>query len=96
VFLLKRHFFEANRAHVVVVAVVDISFILAFQAHFELFQSLIWGYVSGFVLVASKLIENLHLPSYLEISTEVTEPGLYLFVSCERTKPDIFKRLLEA
>jgi len=65
--------FEANRAHVVIVAVIDIGFRIAFETLLKVFQRLILIQIECFSL-AVQFKRNSGLTTHAEIAIKQAEP----------------------
>ena len=91
---LVRHVFIPYRTHVVVVTVIDISFLLMLQSFFQLIKSFFLRDRS-FIFTSFGLIHNSCFPTDIEMLAECLEPSDQSLVSSEWPKLDLIKRLLK-
>ena len=79
-----------------VVTVVDVSIVRTLKASFESCEGLWTCYISSFVLLASRFIEDLCLSFDIEVAAKSHEPFQKSFVSSEGTEYNFFEGFFEA
>ena len=75
VVFFERHFLVANRAHVVVVAVINVSSIWIHQADFEGFPGRLRCVLGSHILRAARLVENSGLSLNAKVFAQLIEPA---------------------
>ena len=94
--LLQGHFLVAHRAHVVIIAVIDVGPIRILQTNFERFPGSLGGVLACYILRALWFVKNTRLPFHAEVLTQLVEPFDDRAVAGEGSKSDLVERLYEA
>ena len=95
VVLFQWHLFEANWAHVVIIAVVNECSIRILYAIFESFPSCLWCVLTGQIFWTLGLVEDARLASNIKMLAESIEPFKDGAVPWEWSKTDLIERLFE-
>ena len=93
---LERHLFVAHRAHVMIVAVIDVRFVRVLNAVFEGLPSGLRSELAGEVLGAGRFVEDAGLAAHVEVLAERVEPLEDGRVPGEGSEPNFIKWLFEA
>ena len=93
--LFLRHLFVANRAHVVVVAMIDESAVLVREPHLESLPSGLRREIGSHILRAARLVKNAGLSLHAEVLAKLVEPLDQRTVPRKGSKTDIIERLSE-
>ena len=96
VVLLNRHLFVADRAHVVIIAVVDVCFVLVVEAGLEGLPGGLRRVFRRNILGAFGLVKDAGGALDSKMLTKRVEPLEYRAISGERSETDLFEWLLEA
>ena len=93
---LEGHLFVAHRAHIMIVAVVDIRFVGVLNAIFEGLPSGLWSELAGDVFGAGRFVEDAGLAAHVKVLAERVEPFEDGRVAGEGSEPNFIKWLFEA
>lgn len=94
--LLERHLFVPDWAHVVIVAMIDVSLIRVHYTDFKRLPSCLWSMLECNILGAARFVEIPGRTFHPKVLAELIEPAKDLGVARERTETNLFEGLREA
>ena len=96
IMLFYRHLFEANRAHVMIEAVVDVRFVRVCEARLQRLPGCLRSKLLRQILWSFRFVKDAGLSFDSEVAAQLVEPSGDRAVSWKRAEANLLKRLFKA